>query len=270
MITLQLATAFVVGALAISLQTLIAERVSVKWRGLILTIPTTMASSFFFIGLVKSAADVEVVARIFPAALGADYVFVVIFALLIHYGAAISLISSALGFAAIAALIILFPPSTFAIALVYGFSVIVVTYIVVSYLPQTTKLIAYPMNAKHILGRGLIGGSIAFLAVLLAKMFGNVWGGIFSAFPASFSASLLIYSHLQGKQVIPSVAKSLFFPGSIGFALYAFTATWAFPRFGIWIGTLTCYVISISFLILYAKVFHLPQKDIPATLNTAG
>lgn len=253
---LQIAITFLIGALAVALQSLIAERVSLKWRGVILTIPSTMAVGFFFIGLIKTPADVAVVAKIFPAALGADYFFVMIFALFLEYGVGTSLVLSTLGFFSISLGILYAPPESFFLASLWGFSLIIICYFVVTRLPQSDHLKPYPMDAKHIGSRGIIGGTVACLMVLLSKTLGNVWGGIFSAFPANFSSTLLIYSRLQGKHVIPSVAKSLFFPGAVGFTIYALTSIYAFPRFGIWVGTLICYATSISFAVIYAHVTH--------------
>lgn len=70
---IQLIVSFLVGGLFIALQTLIAERVSTLWRGVVLTIPSTLALGLFFIGLAKSPQDVVEASQIVPIALGIDY-----------------------------------------------------------------------------------------------------------------------------------------------------------------------------------------------------
>lgn len=245
---LQLAVSFLVGALFIALQTLIAERVTERWRGIVLTVPSTMAVGFFFIGLTKTAADVTVVARIVPLVFVAAYTFTVIFALLIRYGVLLSTLCSIIGFGAVSFMILTFPPPTFLISILCSAPFIAIAYIIVSSLQQARDLKPCPMNV----GRGLIGGTLALMTVLLSKTLGNIWGGIFSAFPASFSSTLLIYTHFQGAHVIPAIVKSLFFPGVIVLNLYAFIATITFPIWGIWIGTLVSYIV--CFLLLWGYI----------------
>ncbi|MBI2415465.1 MAG: putative toxin-antitoxin system toxin component, PIN family, partial [Candidatus Kerfeldbacteria bacterium] len=66
---------------------------------------------------------------------------------------------------------------------------------------------------KHFTIRSIIGGSIVALAVILSS-----------------------------KKIIPAVAKSLFFPGPIALILYAGIASLTFPTFGVWYGTVICYL----------------------------
>ncbi len=246
---IQLATSFIVGGLFIALQTLIAERVSLKWRGIALTVPTTMALGILFIAITKSPAEIPEVAKIMPAALAPSYIFVLLFALLIkRFGVVTSMIIPYITWGLLGYLLIQFPPpSYFTATFIYALPLLLGAYLIIRKLPQKTKLKIFPMNWKHILARALIGGSIIALAVFLAKTAGNFWGGLFSMFPASYSATFIIYYHLQGPEVMPSVARSLFWPGIIGFILYGYIASLTFPEYGMWIGTLAAYAVVLSF-----------------------
>lgn len=257
---LHLAVSFVIGGLFVALQTLIAERVSGLLRGIILTIPASMAISLFFIGLTKSAHDVTEVVKIIPAALASDYLFVLIFALFSRYGLALAVTSGFAAFFASAYLIILFPPQNYATSiLLYCAPIIIISYLIIKKMPQASALKPYPLTATHIFLRSLMAGIIVMGTVFLAKTLGNTWGGIFSSFPATFSATLIIYYYSQGKEVIPSVGKSMFFPGVVGFVLYALVAGAAFSEFGIWWGTLAAYATTFGFYGLY---YWLHKKNI--------
>ncbi|HYV33247.1 MAG TPA: DUF3147 family protein, partial [Candidatus Limnocylindria bacterium] len=124
----------------------------------------------------------------------------------------------------------------------------------ISKLKQNTALIAVPLTKRIIFVRSIIGGTIIALTVILAKTLGNSWGGLFATFPAAFTSTFLIYYLAHGKQVIASVGKSTFFPGAIGFSLYAVLAAFAFPKFGIWIGVLVPYIIIIPFYYFYTQL----------------
>lgn len=252
MLYIQLLISFILGGILIALQTLIAERVSLRWRGVILTVPTTIAISLLFIGIVKTPEDVAHAAISIPASLGASYTFVTIFTLLRNYGLAFSYIAAILVWCIFASLIIIFPPADFISSLMIFCAIpILVGYLIVSRLPQVEELKRFPMNSKHLFFRSLLGGFIVALSVYLSKTLGNTWGGIFSVFPAAFSSTFIIYYYLQGPKIIPSVTKSTFFPGVIGFILYALVSAYAFPLYGVWIGTLIDYVVVLGFFLLW-------------------
>lgn len=252
MFTFQLIISFLAGGLFIALQTLIGERVSMRWRGIILTIPSTMAIGLFFIGLTKTPADAAQAALFIPASEGASYAFVTIFALLSGLKLFFNYGLSLFFWTIFAFLIIIFPPSTFLNSLlIFAFPVVTIGYLIVRKLPQESTLKKFPMNVNHIFFRSLLGGFVIATSVFLSKFLGNGWGGIFAAFPAVFSSTLIIYFHLQGRKVIPSVVKSMFFPGALSFPVYAIVAMWAFPIYGIWIGTLLAYLAYIAFVLIW-------------------
>ena len=248
----QLVISFIAGGLLIAFQTFLGERVPLKWRGMVLTIPTTLALGLLFIGLIKSVHDIPEVVKIIPAALAPDYLFVLFFALFSRY----SLTKAMLGGMAVwfvsAIALLRFPPSTLPISIfLYGLPVIAAAYLLISRMHQITAIAPVAITVRRTVIRSLIGGSIVVLIVVLSKFIGNSWGGVFSTFPAAFSSTFLIYYLAHGKEIIPSVGKSMFFPGAVGFMLYAITAAYSFPHFGIWMGTLIAYVITIPFYILY-------------------
>ncbi|MEK9159331.1 MAG: hypothetical protein AAB383_01235 [Patescibacteria group bacterium] len=244
----QLILSFLVGGLFIALQTLIAERVSPLWRGVILTIPSTMALGLFFIGLSKSSQDVTEAATIVPITLGIDYLFVAVFSLMVGFGLWTSLFVSLFVWGLTAVLILQFPPNSFLSSTALGMLLIVLSYLMVRIPTGVQTLKKFPMNARHIIVRALIGGTVVTLALFLSKTLGNVWGGLFSAFPATFSSTFIIYYYLQGKEAIPTVSRALFFPGAIGFIVYAWVASVTFSSFGIWLGTLVSYLAVFIFV----------------------
>lgn len=254
---LQLLISFILGGLFIALQSLIAERVKGFWRNIVLTVPSTMALGLFFIGLTKTPQDVVQASLMVPAGLSADYIFVMFFALLARFNFYISLIGSLSAWAISGLVLILYPPASYMTSIfIYALPIIVITYFVVKKLPQTQDLKPFPMTSRNIFIRAMIGGSVIFLIVLLSKTLGNIWGGLFAVFPASYTATFSIYYHMQGKQSIPTVAKTLFFPGIIGFIVYGWIAAETFPLYGIWLGTLFSYLGTF----IWYSLYHLTQK----------
>ena len=255
MFTIQVFISFFVGGLFIALQTFFGERVPLRWRGVVLTIPTTLALGLFFIGLTKTPVDVAQAVTIIPAALGPDYLFVLSFAFFSQFNLMAGFVASFSVWIVSSGLLLYFPPVDLITSILfYGAPSVLIAYLLVSQLQQTTTIIPVPMTWKRITVRSLIGGSVVALIVILSKTLGNNWGGLFSTFPAAFSATFLIYYFVHGKKIIPSVAKSLFFPGAIGFTLYAVIAGLTIPKFGIWAGTLISYIVTIPFYYFYTQL----------------
>lgn len=250
----QLAISVVAGGLAIAIQTLLAERFRARWRGIILTIPTTMGLGLFFVGLTKSPQDVVDVARVIPAGLGLDYIYVALYALLIRHGFWASQTAAFVIFAVGAFFIVLFPPTTFGISLAIGLGLVCGSFAAVRRISIYHSLTRFPFNPYHLAVRSIIGGVIVGLIVFLSKTLGNVWGGIFAAFPAAFTSTFVIYYLFQGRASIPAVARGLFFPGSLGFILYGITAALAFPPLGIWLGTAAAYAVTLLFYFIWSRL----------------
>ena len=119
MFLVQILVSFIVGGLFIALQTLIAERVTSAWRGIVLTIPSTLALGLLFVGLTKSPLDASEAAMVAPAALGICYAFVMGSAMLSQRGLAASICGGLLPWIVGAAIILRWPPSTFGISLLH-------------------------------------------------------------------------------------------------------------------------------------------------------
>lgn len=252
MFYVQLVISFLLGGLFIALQSLIAERVHGFWRNVVLTIPSTMALGLFFIGLTKTPQDVSQASLMVPAGLAPDYIFVMVFALLARFNFYISLIGSLLIWAILGFGLILYPPASYLTSIfLYCAPIIAVTYFVVRRIPKTQDLKPLPMTGGNIFIRALIGGIVISLIVYIAKTFGNAWGGLFAVFPAAYTATFTIYYHMQGRAVIPTVAKTLFFPGIPGFIIYGWIAASTFPVYGIWLGTLFAYLGTFAWHFFY-------------------
>ncbi len=256
MFGLQLFLSFFVGGFFVAFQTLLAERAGHRWRGVVLSIPSTLALGLFFIGLIKTPQSVKEAVSIVPIAEAGVFFFVTAFVLLVRFGLLVSMTAAVFLWALTASIVLHFPPADFIHSVFYGLIAILLAYFLLYTVPTKGKLQAFPINTHNVLIRALVGGTVIFTTVLLSKILGPIWGGLFSVFPAVFASTFVIYYHAHGKESIPLVGKGLFFPGSIGFMVYAAVAGWAFPEFGIWVGTLLAYMAVVLFLALWKLGFY--------------
>jgi len=261
MFIIQLIISFFVGGLFIAMQTLIAERLPKKIRGTALTVPSTMAIGLLFIGMTKSPADVPEASMMIPVMLGAVYIFLLTYVFLVKKGIVLALLFALVSWFAVAGVVLKFPPSTFLISIVVGCILVYMSYVGVKKLHVDFTLKPFPMKPGIIIVRSVIGGSIVFIAVLLAKTLGNIWGGIFSSFPAVYTSTITIYHFAQGQFAIKGVAKDMFMPGVPGMMLYAWIAALTFPLYGIWIGTLLAYLATFAFYYSWIKWQNLSTNN---------
>ncbi|PJC36824.1 hypothetical protein CO046_03685 [Candidatus Peregrinibacteria bacterium CG_4_9_14_0_2_um_filter_53_11] len=251
MLTLKLIISFITGGLFIALQTIIGERVSMRWRGVVLTIPSTMAVSILFISITKSPNDIIEVARVLPAGLGACFLFATIFALLSRYSLILSLVGGLAGWAAGAAWLLYYPPATFWSSLfIYNLPIALAGYLITRRLPQKEELTPLAFTPLRLVVRAVFAGSVVCSAVALANTLGNTWGGLFSAFPAVFTSTFVLYYLAHGKEVMPAVIRSIYFPGDFTMVIFTYVAGVTFPLWGTTLGLIAAYAASAVFTII--------------------
>jgi hypothetical protein len=96
-----------------------------------------------------------------------------------------------------------------------------------------------------ILIRALLSGTIVATAVLLAKFSGPTLAGIFSAFPAVMLTTLFITYRKSGADFSRAISKTIMIGGVFNCVIYAIGVHYLYPSFGILIGTISAYSISI-------------------------
>src|SRR3989344_1686057 len=212
MFQLQLIISFVVGGLAVSFQTLIGERVPLRWRGPVLTIPSTLGLALFFVGLTKGEVAGQEAAMIVPAALGAEFLFVMAFAFCSQFGIVAALFFSFIVIFAGGSFVLFFPPETmFSSVFLYGLPAIVLAYLIVNVLPHISRLTPVPITARYVAMRSLLGGSILVTVILLSKFLGNTWGVSSLHFPLCsypHSSSTTLHTDVRLSPLLPTPCSS--------------------------------------------------------------
>jgi len=100
--------------------------------------------------------------------------------------------------------------------------------------------------------RGVLAGAVISIAVLLSNV-GPALSGIFSVFPAILSLTMLISAREHGPKFAAGMAKSMTI-GISSVAVYATTIHFLFPAYGIIIGTITAYAVSIVVTLIIFKL----------------
>ena len=119
--------------------------------------------------------------------------------------------------------------------------------------------VAINYNAGRILFRAVFSGSAIAFAVLMGKLGGPLFGGIFATFPAMFLTTLIITYRSGGAEFSRATAKSLLISGLINVILYTIFVRYLFLSVGLFWGTAIALLLSagtgyMTYLFIRAKI----------------
>jgi len=243
---LQLLLTFLIGNCWIYLTVLAGLRFGSKTGGFIGGLPSTVLLSFFFIGYTQSPEIASSVTTVVPIAIAITGLFLVVFASTARRGFIPALLSSLFSWFLLSSIIVFFKCGNFMINLVIYAAVTLFSYMMLEkYLLIRSVSTGKTMHPeKHLVIRSMFGGFIVMLTVLIAKIGGTVFGGIFSAFPAMFIVTLTISYKTYGIEYCRAMTKPLMVTGMITVAVYIIALRYLYISTGIYFGTLISVCIS--------------------------
>ncbi len=259
---LQLLTSFLVGGGAVALISLLAERASARTAGFLLSLPTTVAIGTFFIGWTLGPEGVAKAIPVMPLSLGIDVAYTAVYVYVARLQLAkrhsvMTALGSALSFWALLALpVAMYEVSDLRLSLLVYVVFTIATHFLLIRLPcpeSESDIVRYTPLQKA--ARAMVSGSLIVLIVYLSKTLGPVWGGVFSMFPAANTSAMVIIHWQRDVGVLTKVCRMIPL-GSPTFLVYVFAALWAFPRFGIVMGTVISYGITAAFLLALADTVN--------------
>ena len=266
----QVLTSFIAGGCFIALLTLLAEKANEKVAGIILMFPATIVLGYFFLGIATSA---EKVAEIVPATLAP--LGVVIFSSVIY-------ITVAKAFASIRhrvlrSVVTLIAGSVLWFILVAPFAIWKINnlllgtigYILFTLLAhyllnkpsRTYDPVSVSYSRLQIALRALFMGTVIAMVVLMGKLLGPFWGGIFTMYPAVTFVALTTFQYYYPADQLYSFFKRAPL-GSTTLFLYAISSMLLFPPLGTVVGTVISYLISLVYslaLIRFQKRYVKPR-----------
>jgi hypothetical protein len=255
---LQLLLTFIVGSLWIYLTVIVSTRFGSKIGGFIGGLPSTALLSFFFIGLTQSPEIASNATTAFPLVYGITGLFLVVYAWLVRRGFIIALSFALTTWFVLSSFVALLNPKHFIFILViYAFILLLAYYLLETKIGVKSLIGAkFETSSKLTAIRSLFGGLIIALAVLMAKLGGPVFGGIFAAFPAMFISALAITYKTQGIEYSRAMTKPLMVTGMVTIVVYAIAVRYFYSTVGLYLGTLFSIflsAISAYFTYLFIK-----------------
>ena len=244
---LKLILSFIIGGLWIIAATVIAEKKGTKLGGLMVGLPSTSAVGLFFIGWVNSLETSVQATTVMPVIGGINCLFILAFIFLLKKRFSLAIVGSLVMWAVLSLLFVLFDFNNFILALVIYAVLLIFSYFVIE-----KKLGAKSESAKKVkytiptlLFRGILGGVMISLAVILSKVGGPLFGGMFSMFPAMFFSAMLLTYLTHGSSFFSGTMKSAIL-GGISTTIYAVMVRYTYLPLGLLIGTVVSILVSFA------------------------
>ncbi|MDP7285592.1 MAG: DUF3147 family protein [Dehalococcoidales bacterium] len=251
---LKLALSFIVGGAWITLATVLAEKFGTKLGGVIAGLPSTTAIALFFIAWSQTPFFASEATTIMPVVMGINSLFVLVYSRLTRYSFWFSLITALGIWFALSFGLVLIEFDNFILALVIFTVVLAFSYFILEKKSGITSVGKKDMTYTgwQLMSRGIFSGTMIALAVLMGKVSGPLWGGIFSIFPAVY-VSIIYITHLaHGKSFSLATLKTAMISGQVGVCIYVVTARYTYLYLDLFWGTFSPYLATLTCtLVLY-------------------
>ena len=258
---IKLGLSFVVGGIWVSLTTFAAERFGSKIGGLLGGFPSTAVVTLFFIGITQTPHIASQATTIMPFSQGFNGIFIIMYTLFAKRGLVPGIFTALLAWFLLATIVVSSGIENFFVSVVGWLFLFIGCYIILeNYMNITSQpKIAVHYSALQILLRALFGGTVIAFAVLMGKLGGPIYGGIFATFPAMFIATLIITHRSRGYKFSQAVAKALMVSGVLNVALYAIFVRYVYLWTGLLAGTaiaitISCGTVYLTYLFMRFKV----------------
>ena len=237
---------FLTGGVFTAITLFAAERYGPRLGGIIAGLPSTTAVGLFFIGYTQSTHAASQAASLMPAAVGGSLIFAIVYvALCRKIGYKRSLLIASIVWFMISLPLAYYRLENIHIATLFFIVVWLITLLFMQGQRNESRIpekIEYTIDQK--IARSSFSGAIVASAVVVSSMFGPLWGGAFAAFPAMFLGTFIILCRSYGCEYSIAFAKSTPL-GLIGVIPYLWGVHFLYPGYGLIVGTIASYLLSL-------------------------
>lgn len=263
MFALLLLIKLIVAIIVVVALSIITEKVSPKIAGLLTGLPTGSAITLFFIGLDNGTSFASTTAIYNIAGLVAMQILLFAYYKSTTHFKKYSLPLSAL-FSVVAYFVTVFVLKFIVRDMLVAVVLPLVSIIVFTFLFKEIENMKIqrptPLSAKVLLSRAFVAAIIILVIIESAALVGPEWAGLFTAFPTTTFPLILIVHNTYGSKPVHTIIKN--FPvGLVSLIAYSLTVSFAYPLFGIYLGTLAAFIA--AFIVCLAIYFWHNHQGTP-------
>lgn len=101
-----------------------------------------------------------------------------------------------------------------------------------------------------LMARALFAALTILCITAVASRVGSAWTGIFAAFPTTVLPSILVLHYHYGGETIPAIFREIPL-GMIAIVVFSVAVCLSFPVFGVYVGILVSYIVAFFYLLFY-------------------
>jgi hypothetical protein len=247
---------FLVGGLYIGLMTRVSEKFGSKIGGLLIALPSIVLVGLVFIAITQGKNTLVAATTIMPANIAASTTFLVVFVLAYRYGLFLAYMAALLVWFAITITLISLGLHSMLWPIVVALFLFAGSLSFFHQQPHVT-LPHSKFNKQALLFRSAFAGTFVALAVLLAKLLGAHWGGLFASFPAAFSSTVLLLAPKHGIKFTASLSRAMV-NGALANVVFVMAIYALVPVIGVITGMLLAYFICLAFA-LFSYQYIMPR-----------
>jgi uncharacterized membrane protein (GlpM family) len=239
----RLAASFAAGFVIVAAVTTLADRFGEGPAGFIGGLPSTGPVGILSIGVTVSTQAAIEATTIFPLGVMLTLAFLLFYAYPPRMGFW-GRMAFALGLWFLAAVAVAaWSPDDFAVSLGVGGVVSTAVFVARSRIAtQKTRRLAASTGLGKTILRGVLGGSVVVVVVVLSETAGPLVGGVFAAAPAIWSSSLYVTNRAQGLEFSRSLTWAFMKTGILTTIPFAIAARYFFSVSGLWAGIVLAYL----------------------------
>lgn len=246
-----------VGAAWVIVSTTVAEKISGKVGGLITGLPSTAVVAFLFIGLTQGTDAVKTASISLLLMSGFYSFFFITYLLLSKKTFSKALMGSFIIWFTFAILVSLINPSNLFLSFIAWLLMIVSSIIWASKnISIQANKIPKKVISSPIWFKSLLSGLIISSVVLISKIAGPSWGGIFATFPSLSIVTILVTEKSGGLEFTRLIAKNIHISITTTLGLFAILSYFLFPIIGVVMGTITSYILLILISVPLYRLFE--------------
>ena len=252
---LKLILSFLIGGAWVTIATHFADKHGTKIGGIFTGLPSTALLSLFFIGWTQSPSISVEATTIIPIIGAVNALFLLVYISLVRKNFLLALCISFIVWTGFSLTLVLVGFNDFLLSI---FIYIVVAVLSFSLIEKGLKVKSEQggstkNNLSTLVFRGLFSGTIIVLAVVMGKIGGPLFGGMFAMFPAMFTGTLLITYFSHGSLFSSAMMKVALLSAS-SVVLYAILVRNTYIPFGLFLGTLVSILVSFTYAFLIHAV----------------
>lgn len=251
----KLILSFVVGGMWIALGVALAERRGSRAGGLLIGFPSTVLIAVFFIGWTQSAAAAVQATNVIPAVFGVSCLYLLTATSLIGRGLPTAFAAALALWGGLSSLLIVLKFDNYWAGVLIYAACFAFAYWRLGRIPQPSADAerVRPSGPFLIAARGVFGGSIVALAVLLAKVSGALIGGVFAIFPAVFTGALVATAVSHGPGFSAALMRSTLV-GGISVIVFTTAVRLSFEALGLIQGAIVSIIAPLASTVIIGMV----------------